>query len=264
MKSIIASVLCFLFMVCFSISHAVTFTSQYNGDGTFDILYEGLLPTGLAFDITLPDGLTTDYTLCNVNPYYNFFPDWVYVNVPAPEDISDILGVGHPLTEISWPYNIDGPTSEFCVSMAAFMPYWAYETSYDEDTGELILGNPIGDLPTYDLDMDGHVGFLELIYVSVDWLYLTGPGEPLSLADFNGDGAVNMLDLGSLNGLQYINTSSSGVLMTIEVSDYDPMVDYGEIAIELDALRGGICEVPEPATLFILGFGSLAFIRKRK
>lgn len=82
--------------------------------------------------------------------------------------------------------------------------------------------------------------------------------------DLNGDGKVNMQDLGMMNGQQYLDTSSSGLLMTIQVYDFDPMADYGEIGIELDALRGGIYEIPEPATLLLLGLGGLVLRRKRK
>ena len=100
-------------------SQAVTFISQDNGDGTFDITYQGRLPIALALDITLPDGLTTNAGLISVNTYYNFFPDWAVDHFPS------LLGEGHPLADRYAPGSLDGNVSNFAVSMAGFAPYLA-------------------------------------------------------------------------------------------------------------------------------------------
>ena len=231
----------------FSTSYAVTFTSQYNGDGSFDILYQGQLPVGVALDITLPDGLATDYTSCSVNSYYNLFPDWAYDNDSSTYE----LGSGHPIADIDVPGSLSGAVSSFCVSMAAFMPYSAYEA-----------GQPIGNLPMYDLDVDGDVDIDDIREQNWDWLHFIDIPDLWMIGDINMDSVVDMRDVGMMNGQQYLDESSSGVLMTIEVHDFDSLVDYGGVGVELN--YRGIYEIPEPATLSLLAFGGLTLLRKRK
>ena len=232
------SVLCVLFVVCFSTSYAVTFTSQYNGDGSFDIFYEGSLPVAMALDITLPDNLTTDYTLCNFNSYYNFFPDWAYDNPGQ----SQYLGAGHPIANPDTWGALETAASEFCVSMAAFTPHQT-------------------NLGLLDLDGDLSVNEEDLLAQNADWLCITEP-PMLLYSDISMDGKVDMLDVGLMNNGQYLDPSLSGLLMTIEVHSYAPGANYGAVLIAEN--YRGVCEVPEPATVSLLAIGGLALMRKRK
>jgi hypothetical protein len=233
------SVLCGLLVSLFNASYAVTFTSQYNGSGSFAIYYEGRLPAAAALDIVLPNGLLTDYTRCSVNPYYNIFPDWAYDTLPG---IS--LGAGHPVAFSNRPGRLNESVSSFCVSMAAFMPY---ETGVQSDV---------------DLNKDGHVDVRDMELLIADWLYFDVIFP--SMADFNKDGGVDIMDLGMMNGLHYLDASSSGVLMTLHVSGYDPDVQDYKLDVSLSSLRGGIYEVPEPATVALLTLGALVIRNKSK
>lgn len=233
---------CCVFLVCtIFISSASGFllTSTYEGNGLFRVLYEGRIPIAIALDVTLPDGLATDSSLCTTPDYYNYYPDWIY------EQIGNSQGMGNPLAKPHDPGSLSGAVSFFTVSMGALQPYLV--------TSDL--------LAPYDLNEDGKVDFLDGEILSYEWLWHDSSAS--LMADFNRDQVVDIVDLGMMNGMQWLDSSTAGVFMTIQVLDYDPDINYAGADIRLNTLRGGMYSVPEPATMMLLGLGGLVVALKR-
>lgn len=236
--------------LCAGVSLALQFTSSYLGNGVFSVSYqspEGIAPIGVALKISLPGGLqfnpTQDAFSCNA--YYNVFPDYLFENPMS------YLGEGHPFASTWRPGAIESSSSNFSISMSAYMFY----TAYDDQ------GNPRGDLSIFDLDKNGLVDPMDVSLVAMCWLSMAEK-YPLD-TDFNHDNVVNMIDMAMMNGQQYLLPSRSGELCRFTVSSYDPTKNYAAPVVQLDSFRGGYF-VPEPATISLLILGGFALRRKSR
>jgi hypothetical protein len=73
-----------------------------------------------------------------------------------------------------------------------------------------------------------------------------------TLGDVNGDGKQELLG-GTSNGITWFGSTADNVISQIGTSNEGQ--DIRSIAI---------AEIPEPATIFLLGLGATALLRKKK
>ena len=97
-----------------------------------------------------------------------------------------------------------------------------------------------------------------------DNITLTAEVEPCNPGDANNDGVVSADDYGSVQ----LHFGDTGVINIPGDANCDGVVsadDYGSVQLNFGATYGmGGVPVPEPATMLLLGAGSLLLIRRRR
>ena len=223
-------------------------------------------PIGISLGIELSNGVTVSgvSNVISISEYFPVYPDYA---VMAPESYE--IGLGHPLADTLGPNPIPSPTSTFSISMGAI--------------GENYLFMPPGDIsdPDYeyhpsDFTMDGVIDLDDLRVLTNDWLSATYPAGPLYLpSDLNSDGQVDMADYALFMGPASDAPLEVTNLITLQL-EFGPVLDT-EVTLLADEVRaftlgaemnfimpGPITvNVPEPATLALLGIGCLLLGKRR-
>ncbi len=141
-----------------------------------------------------------------------------------------------------------------------------FDTDGDVDVDDIdILRNNMGNL-AYDLDGDGDTDADDLAHLVEDLVEWYRPGIGTSgvgteMGDFNLDGVINTTDLTILaaNFGRVLGGWSIGHANTDSVID---TTDLAILATNFGFVASG--EVPEPATLFVMGCGAIGLLRRHR